>query len=244
MIYENENIYLLWKPRGLPSTFGPEKSLLDFFSDKDQLDKLLQNNTDFEYCLPYISLDWYTKVEDISIFLNNQLTQFSQEQEFGLLNRLDNDTGGFLYFAKTSEKASWYKDLQSRNQVQKTYLAEVVGNPFYSSPEISKTISTPIMHHSQSEDKMITIKSLWDNLKWRGKVHNVSTYIQLIHYNSEKNTSLIKVVITKWVRHQIRVHLSSSGSPIIGDILYNKKSNKEQQLQLWSISINFTNYMK
>ena len=240
IIYENQNFYLLWKPRGVPSTFGKEKSLLDYFWDRSELENLLKNNTDFEYCFPYISLDWFTKLEDISIFLDNQLGHFSKEQEFGLVNRLDNDTGGFLYFAKTQEDSRLYKSLQLKEQIQKTYLAEVQGNPFYHSSETSKTITTPIMHHIHSDDKMITITSPWDEKKWRGKSHYVSTFIQLIHYNSEKNTSLLKVIITKWIRHQIRVHLASLWSPILWDIVYTNKL-KESDLHLWSIWLSMKN---
>jgi 23S rRNA pseudouridine1911/1915/1917 synthase len=151
-----------------------------------------------------------------------------------LLNRLDNDTWGFLYFAKTPEIYASYKELQQQNKLQKQYLAHVQGNPFYKTAEQSMVIDFPIMHHAQDDRKMVVIKSFADTQKWRWEQHNVTTAIKLIEYNPETNISTLLVTITKWIRHQIRCHLASIGCAIIGDKLYNKKS-QDPILHLWSL---------
>jgi 23S rRNA-/tRNA-specific pseudouridylate synthase len=85
---------------------------LDYFGDSQQLQSIL-NNSDFDQYSSYCYLDGYTE-QDIATFLHHQTTKFTKEQEYGLLNRLDNDTGGFLYFAKNPESYQFYKDQQHK----------------------------------------------------------------------------------------------------------------------------------
>jgi len=63
---------------------------LDYFEDLQQLQTIL--NSDFDQYSSYCYLDGYTQ-ESLVTFLKNQTTQFTKQQEYGLLNRLDNDTG-------------------------------------------------------------------------------------------------------------------------------------------------------
>ncbi len=56
------------------------------------------------------------------------LQSFSPEQEYGLVNRLDSDTSGLLYFAKDQETYGSYHQLQINEKVLKHYVAKVSGN--------------------------------------------------------------------------------------------------------------------
>ena len=76
------------------------------------------------------------------------------------------------------------------------------------------------MHHKSVDEKMIAIRDEQDVRKGRGKLHEVKTQGTLLHYDEEKNISTLEIMITKWIRHQIRVHLAGTWSPIIGDELY------------------------
>ena len=49
--------------------------------------------------------------------------------------------------------------------------------------------------------------------------------IKKIHYNSEKNCSLLMVKLKTGLRHQIRAQLSYLGYPILGDELYGGSSS-------------------
>ena len=63
-----------------------------------------------------------------------------------------------------------------------------------------------------------------DKTRYRGKPQDAKTLWKLVKiYNKY---SIIKVIIQKGVRHQIRVHLSYLGLPIIGDKLYNENQYK------------------
>jgi len=191
-IVELPDFYFLRKPHWIPSSFGKQKSILD----------MLENNE-----LP----------QD---FTQNQL-KFPKEQEYWLLNRLDNDTAWFLYFAKTPEIYDNFKQLQKQNKITKIYYAQVKWKPF------ETIITYPIMHKNKS--KMIVIKSEKDKKKWRWKLHFVQTKVKPIQNN------WIKVEITKWIRHQIRAHLSSIWLPIKNDPLY--WENNWWKLQLYSVGI-------
>lgn len=70
-------------------------------------------------------LSEYVENNDIQAILHVQVDTFGQEQEFGLLNRLDNDTGGFLYFARNQKAYDVYKELQKEEKITKYYLAQV-----------------------------------------------------------------------------------------------------------------------
>ncbi|AHB41803.1 hypothetical protein P148_SR1C00001G1024 [candidate division SR1 bacterium RAAC1_SR1_1] len=235
MIYSNQNYTLLRKPNGIASTFGGQQSILDYFEDSQQLQTIL-NNSDFDQYQSYCYLDGYTK-QNADTFLHNQTTQFTKEQEYGLLNRLDNDTGGFLYFAKNIESYQFYKEQQHKGTIQKMYLAEVHGNPFFTSKEKILTIETPIMHHRSDDQKMIVVTDEKDKIQGRGEPHHVSTTIELISYNQERNTSLLHVLIHKGIRHQIRIHCKSIGAPIVGDKLYGPKTPISDTLHLRSIGM-------
>ena len=59
-----------------------------------------------------------------------------------------------------------------------------------------------------------------------------------IEYDDVENISIVMLKIHKWIRHQIRVHLSSIWYPICWDELYCKsKSQKFEKLQLFSVGM-------
>lgn len=234
ILYSQKDYYLLRKPRGVPSTFWEEKSILDCFDIPWELQKINYSEIDSQIMSTYVDVSQYGLEADLDMFQKNQKTNFSRKQEYGLLNRLDNATWGFLYFAKTQEAFIAYKSDQKQGRIEKTYIAFVEGNPCYKDEKKSINIHFPIMHLASNPEKMLVIKWYQDEIKWRGKRHKGKTTIELLKYFPDEQKSLIKIKIYKWIRHQIRVHLAAIGAPILGDILYNKKS-KNSDLQLWSV---------
>jgi 23S rRNA-/tRNA-specific pseudouridylate synthase len=204
---ENDFFYYYWKPNWIATTYGDNNSFLDS----------LERNFFFDKAI-YIKLK------------NN----FGSKQEFGLINRLDNDTWWLLFFAKTKEVFELYKNLQQALLVSKIYIADVQWNPFFKVKNKIMNIDYPIMHHKFKDNKMICILSEKDIVLWRGQQHMVQTEIELLDYDKIKNISILQVKIKKWIRHQIRIHLKSIGSPILGDRIYNKNS-KCNWLHLWSV---------
>jgi len=191
-IIPTEKLYFLRKPHWLASSFWKQISVLDILKT-NQLDEN------------------FTKNQKI----------FWKEKEYWLLNRLDNDTAWFLYFAKDFTTYETFKKLQKQNKIIKVYYAQVEWKPY------NTKINYPIMHKNKS--KMIAIKTPKDTKKWRWKLHYVETKITPIVNNR------LQAEITKWIRHQIRVHLWSINLPIKNDPLYWNK--KDWNLQLYSVWI-------
>ncbi len=173
---------------------------------------------------PWLASSWGEKKSILDLIkewevLENQKEIFSPEEEYWLLNRLDNDTSWFVYFAKSKEIKEKYKNLQKENQIDKTYYAVVSWKFSYD----NTIVSYPIMHKNKS--KMIAIKENKDIKKGRWKQLLVETKIKKIRYDKQLDLSYLEVHILKWVRHQIRVHLSSIWFPIFWDNLYWGKEN-------------------
>ena len=129
-IYENKDFILIRKPHGIPSTFGTMESFLDIV--KQHLSEKIVTWTPLSELVPgdifpFVSsrLEDFSPVEDPEVQLRHQVDTFGEDQEFGLLNRLDNETGGFLYFAKNIDAFHQFKTLQKSEKIQKFYLAQI-----------------------------------------------------------------------------------------------------------------------
>lgn len=121
--YHNDDFYVLWKPNTLPTTFGKEVCFLDILLGKET-----QPDTDFsipKFLVPYIDLPDFKPCILKQSLIQHQLAVFGKEEELGLLNRLDNETAGFLYFAKTEESFEKYRQLQAEGKIHKWYIAQI-----------------------------------------------------------------------------------------------------------------------
>lgn len=228
-IYQNTDFYFFRKPHWIASTFGKEKSFLDYY--------FLQNNDIELDLISHKDIDIITKkyiddqIKSLSIeliqnfdlypeIIQNLINIFWKEKEFWLLNRLDNDTWWLLYFAKTPEIYDEYRLKQDNNSFTKYYIAQSGWNPFYKSDKKEININHPIMHHRFNEDRMVCLKNPLDEKKWTGKQHMLETKVSLLSFDPQNNISTLLVSISKWIRHQIRVHLSSIWCPIIWESIY------------------------
>jgi len=134
-IFQNKDYLLLRKPHSIPSTFGLQESFLDII--KQHLSDQTLTLTPLSEFLPadllsyaLSHLEGFEEIgdnEQLKELLSKQVDTFGQEQEYGLLNRLDNETAGFLYFAKTPEAFAHFKSLQKSGSIKKYYLAQING---------------------------------------------------------------------------------------------------------------------
>ncbi len=151
--------------------------------------------------------------------------------EGGLLNRLDNDTGGLVLFAKSDKSFEYFLGLMKDEKIQKNYVAITDGKL----KSERGVVDTPIAHHLKDKRKMIVIDAMSGN--FRGKPR-----ISLTNWDFETKVgdyNLLKVTIVKGLRHQIRVHLASIGQPIVADKLYNRKSYNVKYHQLYACGLEF-----
>jgi len=135
-----------------------------------------------------------------------------------LLNRLDKETSGVMMFAKNEEFQKKAIKEFAQNRVYKEYVAIVEGKVIE-----ELIIDKPIL---TKKDKGVA-KSKIDKY---GKSAKTTIYPMFV----EGNRSKIKVVIESGRTHQIRVHLSSVGLPIIGDMVYGKVVSNINRMLLHS----------
>jgi len=125
----------------------------------------------------------------------------------GIVHRLDKDTSGLMVVSKNeSSYLDLVKQLKERS-VKRTYLAIVVGIPV-----VSKTVNEPIGRHPKIRTKQAVLQS--------GK-EAITRFTVLEKY---EGYSLLKVNLDTGRTHQIRVHLSHIGYPIVGDPLYGNRN--------------------
>jgi 23S rRNA pseudouridine1911/1915/1917 synthase len=130
-------------------------------------------------------------------------TSGAQERQ-GIVQRLDVGTSGLMVMAKGERAYSVLKQAFRDRAVSKTYHALVQGHP----DPASATIDSPIAR-SQRHDYKFTVSA-------EGKP-------SVTHYETLEmfaGAALLKVGLETGRTHQIRVHFSAFGHPLVGDPLY------------------------
>ena len=129
--------------------------------------------------------------------------ELSKLDRAGIVHRLDKDTSGLMVVAKTEHaKLSLIKQLESHS-VSREYTAIV-----YGSMVTGGMVDEPIGRDSVNRQKQAVTKS--------GK--SAITHYRVIE--KFKNFTLIKVILETGRTHQIRVHMSHIGHPLLGDFTY------------------------
>ena len=151
-----------------------------------------------------------TLVNAIMAICKNSLSGIGGEIRPGIVHRLDKDTSGLLIVAKNDIAHVKMSEQIKNHEVKKTYIALVRGVI----KENEATIDMPI-GRSQSDRKKMAVNK-------NGK--NAVTHIKVLK-RYEKYT-LLEVNIETGRTHQIRVHLSHIGYPIVGDYTYSNGKNE------------------
>ena len=132
----------------------------------------------------------------------------------GIVHRLDRETSGLLLIAKNQKAFNYFKKLFQEHQIKKGYFALVYGEFKNKKGEINKPIGIVA-----SSIKRSTAAKKMKELKEAVTEYEV---IKSFEYEGEK-FSLLKVFPKTGRTHQIRVHLSSIGHPILGDKIYGRR---------------------
>ena len=151
-----------------------------------------------------------TLVNAIMAKCEGSLSGIGGEIRPGIVHRIDKDTSGLLIVAKNDKAHVNLSEQIKEHKVKKTYIALVRGVV----KENEATIDMPIRKSKTDRKKMAVCKD--------GK--NAVTHIKVLkrweHY------TLLQVNIETGRTHQIRVHLSYIGYPIIGDYTYSNGKNE------------------
>ncbi|MBI2150638.1 MAG: RluA family pseudouridine synthase, partial [Acidobacteria bacterium] len=139
------------------------------------------------------------------LFHFNNLSDTGGPRRPGIVHRLDKKTSGLMIVAKNNlAHARLSKAFQER-QIQKTYLALVHGKP----RRPAGTIELSVGRHPTIRTKMTAAKA-------SGR----PAYSEYQVLQEFRGFALLKVKIKTGRTHQIRVHLSAIGHPVVGDEVY------------------------
>ena len=125
----------------------------------------------------------------------------------GIVHRLDRDTSGLLVVARSQEAHGRLQDLVRRRELEREYLALVVGRP----RSRRGTIDAPI-----GRDRHDRLRRSLDTDAPRTAV----THFEIAELLPRH--TLLRVRLETGRTHQIRVHLAAIGLPVAGDPLYGR----------------------
>ena len=137
------------------------------------------------------------------------LSEVGGELRPGIVHRLDRATSGLMVVAKNDETHRRLAKQFSGREVRKTYIALVHGWP----KQDLGTIQSAISRHSQRRTRMTT--------RGFGGRDAVTHYVVQRKIDAPYGKfALVELKIETGRTHQIRVHMSSVGHPVVGDGLY------------------------
>ena len=166
---------------------------------------------------------------------HKDITDIGPSDRPGIIHRLDKETSGIMIITRTNYAHNIIGGLFRNRKISKTYKAIVAGHPAKEG-----TITLAIGRNPINRIKMKAFDE--EDINEEGKVGHIKvrhakTDYKVLEYFKE--SSLIEVKPTTGRTHQIRVHMTALGHPIIGDQLYGKKSSHIDRQALHAESLSF-----
>lgn len=170
------------------------------------------------------SMDHYE--DSLSNGLKNYFDSIDLKRKIRPVNRLDKNTSGLVIFAKNEYiQESLIKQMKS-GLFYKEYLAICEGK----FEKEKQTLNAPIARKKNS-----IIERCVDS-----SGDKAITDYEVLDFNNKNNYSIVKCVLETGRTHQIRVHMSYIGHPILSDTLYGNSSSLISRQALHSYITSFT----
>ncbi len=141
------------------------------------------------------------------------------------IHRLDHDTSGGVVFAKHALAGPVLDQMLEKRLISRTYIAFVQGQIKQKKGTITAKIGRDRHHPTRRR-----VSSTGDS---------AITHYEVLKYYSKVNVTLVKLKLDTGRTHQIRVHMSHLGNPIVGDILYGGKPGGIKRQALHAEHIHF-----
>lgn len=145
-----------------------------------------------------------------------RVSSHGPDERQGIVHRLDVGTSGLMVVAKSEAAYSELKRAFKERRVSKRYRAIAQGHP----DPLSGTIDAPIGRHPRHDYKWAVVAD--------GKP-------SVTHYDTIEvfpGASLMDVGLETGRTHQIRVHFSALGHPLVGDATYGADPTMAERLGL------------
>lgn len=128
----------------------------------------------------------------------------------GIVHRIDKDTSGLLVVAKCDEAHAALSEELKYHGIEREYRALVMGG----FKEDCGTVDLPVGRHPVDRKKMAVIRD------GSGSAREAVTHYEVIERFG--GVSYLKLRLETGRTHQIRVHMSYKGHPLLGDEVYSK----------------------
>ena len=125
------------------------------------------------------------------------------------VHRLDRDTEGIMVYARTEKAAALLSEAIAAHRFEKEYIARVCGVP-----QPPRGIMEDLLFYDRQRGKSFVVQ------RERKGVKKAALTYELISYDKDSNTSLVKILLGTGRTHQIRVQFASRGMPLVGDRRY------------------------
>ena len=136
--------------------------------------------------------------------------------QVSIVNRLDRETSGLVLVAKTAAAARRFGLLMQKQQLRKEYLAIVWGWPEWE----TKILDGALDRQGKHQHSAIWLKQMVHpaGAQAQTEFHVERRFVRSTMVGDK--FSVIRGIPCTGRTHQIRVHLSSAGHPIVGDKIY------------------------
>lgn len=171
--------------------------------------------------------DGYKQEETVVSILSDRFKYKEIGQRTGIVHRLDRDTSGVLLVAKNKDTEKELKRIFKERKVKKKYKALVWGKV---EPEMGE-IDIPLGRGAKDRLRVVPKEGGRDSV----------TKYKVIKYYPKNNMTLLDVDLLTGRTHQIRVHFSAIGHPVVGDNKYSKRKTNINRQFLHAESIKLKN---
>lgn len=210
-----------------------EKKEIEILPEQIKLDVKYEDEDILVINKPSNMLTHPTETETTGTLVNALLYNFKALSDIngtfrpGIVHRLDRDTSGLIFVAKTNKGHLHLEQQIKEKTAIREYYAIIKGYM----PTPSGTIDLPIDRNPHNPTKMAVVEN--------GKP-SITNYETIETF---KGYSLLKLQLQTGRTHQIRVHLSHLKHPIVNDTLYGgeKLKIKTTNQVLMAFHLNFTN---
>lgn len=174
----------------------------------------------------------YSQSDNLLSFMQKDFSKLlsvnKNHYDRGLIYRLDYETSGIIYYAKSDEIYNKVRSEFHKIMQQKSYFAIVKGKC-----ELCGLHSHYLKSTGPKGQKM----QVTNELDFNTQLANLE--IEIIAYNAKEDITLLKVYLKTGLRHQIRCQLSALGYPIVGDELYGGEKAQRLFLHAYQYKFNF-----
>ncbi|MEG0767081.1 MAG: RluA family pseudouridine synthase [Clostridia bacterium] len=142
----------------------------------------------------------------------------------GIVHRLDKDTSGLLMVAKNDRTHLLLSEMIQQHRMEKIYQAVAMGT----FSQCEGVVDAPIARHPTDRKRMAVVEN--------GR----SSRTEYCVMQPLRGATLLRVHLITGRTHQIRVHMTHIGHPLLGDPMYGGKQNAQRaprlMLHAWQLT--------